>query len=448
MFEISVLLSRYLFVICILVFLWNGFIYVINERGTPYRSPKEAVNIQRFVTILMYLTAFFILAFNNETILPDFNALIICVMGLVIIIFMQKFSKKVFRNSCPLIWNGVSFLIAISLIMLYRLNPELAKKQLMWFYIAYFVTLFIPLVLRIVPRFEVFEVLYLILSFALILMTLAFGKEEFGSTNWIKIGTVGFQPSELVKFLYIFYLASAFRKKITKKTICITGFFSALLVLLLVFQKDLGSAFIFFMTYMFMVYIATSSSLLFFLGMSAASVAAVIAYNFFDHVKVRVFAWRNPLLDIDSGGYQIMQSLFAIGAGGIMGTGLGFGLPNKIPVVEKDFIYAAICEEFGVVFGVCVIFIFAMILFRGITIALRSTRRYYALIACGITTMLTIQAFLIIGGVTKFIPLTGVTLPFVSYGGSSVLISMFMICLLQWLHGYAEKTTFEGGDYY
>ena len=209
--------------------------------------------------------------------------------------------------------------------------------------------------------------------------------------------------------------------------------------MLLVLQKDLGSALIFFMTYMVMLYIATSNEFLFFLGMGAASVAAMGAYKLFSHVQVRVAAWRNPWADIDAGGYQIVSSLFAITTWGLFGSGLTKGMPKSIPVVESDMIFSAICEEFGVIFGAGVIGIFIMLLYRGVRIALDCNRRYYSILAAGVTTLISFQAFVILGGVMKLIPLTGVTLPFVSYGGSSVLVSLMMIGLLQWVCVYCEQ---------
>jgi len=305
--------------------------------------------------------------------------------------------------------------------------------------------MWIPVVLKLIPRFEAFEMMYIILSFGLILSTLLLGSKEYGSTNWIYIGTFSFQPSEIVKFLFIFYLASVFRKKVDLKELIITGGLSAGIVMLLVLQKDLGSALIFFLTYMTMLYISTSNELLFIGGMGAASFASVFAYKLFSHVRVRVAAWKNPWVDVDSGGYQIVQSLFAIGTGGLLGSGLTKGMPLSIPVVSKDFIFAAVCEEFGTIFGICIVGIFILLFARGFAIAFNSKRRYYSLIAAGFTAMMAFQTFLIIGGVIKLIPLTGVTLPFISYGGSSVVVSIITIGILQWLCGWQHTLDKEEG---
>ena len=172
------------------------------------------------------------------------------------------------------------------------------------------------------------------------------------------------------------------------------------------------------------------------LGFGAASAASVVAYKLFSHVRVRVAAWKNPWADIDAGGYQIVQSLFAIGTGGLLGSGLTRGMPLSIPVVSKDFIFSAICEEFGAIFGIGVLAVFVVLFIRGMMIAFVCQRRYYSLICAGFTAMMAFQTFLIVGGVIKLIPLTGVTLPFVSYGGTSITVSILMVSFIQWVHGY------------
>lgn len=447
MFELVLLFSRYLFIFYIVFYLYQGVVYVAEEQGGYIGNPQYAVSIQRIIIIFFHITAYLILSYIPGEFRFNTRYLITGAGGLLFIILALNVTRIVYKKSCPLIWNSMIFLLDIGIVMLQRLKPALAEKQLIWAVFGVSVMLLIPTILKIIPRFEMFEKLYIILSYALILSTLVFGSEEFGSVNWIKIGSIGFQPSEIVKFFFIFYLASVFRKRIELKQLITTGVLSAGIVLLFVIQKDLGSCLIFFLTYMAMLYIATSNVFLFFAGMSCASIASIIAYNLFSHVRVRVSAWRNPWADIDGGGYQIVQSLFAISTWGFLGSGLTKGMPESIPVVERDFIFSAICEEFGIIFAMGLVCIFIMIFFRGIKIALRCERRYYSLLASGITTMFAFQSFIIIGGVIKLIPMTGVTLPFVNYGGSSVVISIIMIGLLQWIESYYEIRSEEGADY-
>jgi cell division protein FtsW (lipid II flippase) len=387
----------------------------------------------------MHITAFLILAYNRDTRIYDWQTVLFGGAGCIFLLAAIHFLDRFYYEGCPLIWTGMLFLMDISLIMLQRLAPILAYKQLMWMVVGLMGMLMLPAFFRLIPRFEIFEWAFIIVCFGLLLCTKIFGVERHGSTNWLSIAGFTFQPSELVKFLFIFYLASVFRKRIEWKEFIISSALSAGVVLLLVLQKDLGSALIFFMTYMVMLYIATANEFLFFLGMIGAGGAATLAYKIFSHVRVRVAAWQNPWADIDSGGYQIVNSLFAITTWGLLGSGLTKGMPKSIPVVESDFIFAAICEEFGALFGAGVICIFIMLLYRGVRVALDCKRRYYSILAVGVITMLCFQAFIIIGGVIKLIPLTGVTLPFVSYGGTSVLVSLMMMGLLQWVCVYCEQ---------
>ncbi len=446
MFDLIIMLSRFLFAGYITFFLWEGVVYVAYEQGGYLGNPFSAVSWQRRILVLMHITAFLILAYEPNTFLFNFDVLAVGLAGFLFLLIGMYAVEHFYYEGCPLLWTGMFFLLDVSLIMLQRIKPSLAIRQLIWMAIGVVIMLCIPFVLRMIPKFEVFEWVYIILGYGLILSTLLFGKQKYGSVNWLQIGSITFQPSEIVKFLFIFYLASVFRKRVRLKELLITGSLSAGIVLLLVMQKDLGGALIFFMTYMVMLYITTSNEILFLSGMGAASVAAVLAYKLFSHVRVRVSAWKNPWADIETGGYQIVNSLFAITTWGLLGSGLTKGMPRSIPVVESDFIFAAICEEFGALFGIGIICVFIMIFFRGIRIALDCERRYYSLIAAGIISMFAFQAFLIIGGVIKLIPLTGVTLPFVSYGGSSVLVSILMMGLVQWICVYCEQHSIQNEE--
>ncbi len=447
MFDLIIMLSRYVFIGYIVLFLWQGVVYVAYEQGGYLGNPYTAVSMQRRLIVLMHLTAFLILSYHRGKYLFDVPTLIFGAVSLFFILMAVKLLDRFYYEGCPLIWTGILFLMDLSLIMLQRVEPYLAKRQMLWMAIGFAGMSLLPMFFRIIPRFEVFEWAYIIGAYGLLLCTRLFGIAKGGSTNWLSFSVgaldITFQPSEIAKFLFVFYLASVFRKRVEWRQFLITGVLSAGLVLLLVLQRDLGSALIFFMTYMVMLYIATSNEMLVLLGFGAASGAAAIAYKLFSHVRVRVAAWQNPWADIDTGGYQIVNSLFAITTWGLLGSGLTKGMPGTIPVVESDMIFAAICEEFGTLFGMGVIGVFIMLLYRGVRIALDCGRRYYSILAAGVTTMISFQAFVILGGVIKLIPLTGVTLPFVSYGGSSVLVSLMMIGLLQWVCVYCEQQNME-----
>ncbi|MBQ4347273.1 MAG: FtsW/RodA/SpoVE family cell cycle protein, partial [Firmicutes bacterium] len=239
---------------------------------------------------------------------------------------------------------------------------------------------------------------------------------------------------EVAKFLFVFYLASEFSGGWNKKKLFISAGFALGILLVLMYQRDLGAALIFFVTYLIVLYCVTGKFTLFLGGVGFLAAAALLAYNIFGHVKARAAGWLDPWADPSDGGYQILQSLFAITTFGFLGAGLGQGVPNRIPVVEKDMIFAAICEELGGIFGIALIALYLVFIILGIKVALRGRNLFTTMLAVGFTSILGFQFFLIIGGVTGFLPLTGVTMPFVSYGGTSMVVSLITAGIIQWLY--------------
>ena len=372
MYDFIILLSRYLFIIYIAVFVLMGLIFVTSERSENYGRLPRAISVQRKVMILMHLTAYAILCWDREKSSVNINV-IVSGAGALVYLFVSSFLLgKIYSHGCPLIWNCMYFLMDAGLIMLQRLNPELANKQLVWMTVSTVAIMIIPPMLKVMPKLEKFETFYLILAIALILLPFVFGNEEYGSLNWISIKGIGFQPSEIVKFMFLLYIACVFRKPLDFKKLCIVTGFAAFLVLCLVIQKDLGGALIFFVTYMLLLYITTSNLLLLVSGFGAMAMACVVAYKLFGHVRVRVQAWLDPWIDAGDTGYQITQSLFAITTWGFLGSGLTRGMPGKIPVVERDFIFAAICEEMGTLFAMGIVCIYILLFLRGMVIAVRA----------------------------------------------------------------------------
>ena len=268
---------------------------------------------------------------------------------------------------------------------------------------------------------------------ALLVVAVA-GQTSYGAKLSLSIGGISIQPSEFVKILFVLFIASMLYKKQDFHQVMITSVISAFFVLALVASKDLGGALLYFFTYLVMVYVATRKFTYFGAGILAMSLAAVIGYKIFSHVQTRVLAWSDPLRVIDNEGYQICQSLFAIGTGGWFGLGLNQGMPNKIPVVSKDFIFAAISEEMGGVFALCLIMVCVSCFFMIMNVAMKLRDNFYRLAAVGLGTLYALQVFLTIGGVIKFIPSTGVTLPLVSYGGSSLLSTLIVFGIIQGLY--------------
>jgi cell division protein FtsW len=252
-----------------------------------------------------------------------------------------------------------------------------------------------------------------------------------------------FQPSELLKLLLVVFLASYFdehqhslRVARDHNLTAIAPYLAPLLLMwgfcigLLVWQRDLGAATLFFALFIGLLYLATGRLGYVGGGVALLLVAGALGYFAFDVVALRVNAWWNPWPDADDRAFQIVQSLYALASGGVIGQGIGQGFPDYIPVVHSDFVFAAIAEEWGLVGTIGVVASFAVLAHRGLRIASRARRPFHVYLAAGVTLLIGAQSFLIMGGVTKLLPLTGVTLPFVSYGGSSLFMSHLMVGLL------------------
>jgi len=287
----------------------------------------------------------------------------------------------------------------------------------------------IPYLYARLTRLKNYELYLLFAGAALITLPFFIGETKHGAANWITFGPLSFQPSEAVKLIFIAYLARAMAGGSKKpRDLAVPAAYGAFITLVLVLQRDLGGALIFFVVFLFMLYIATGSAAMTLGAAVCAAAACAAAYaafpGLFAHVAVRVTAWLNPWGDVDAGGYQITQALFAIGTWGVFGSGLTRGYPGKIPVAASDFVFPAVCEEFGLLYGLCVIGVIMLSLYYGYAAAVKNKTVTGALFTIGLVLSLTFQGFLSIGGNIKLIPHTGVTLPFMSYGGSSLAASM------------------------
>ena len=256
------------------------------------------------------------------------------------------------------------------------------------------------------------------------------GVWKYGARNWIEIGGFSIQPSEFMKPVFIITLASGMSNRPRFIKTLPTLAFAAACCALLLYQRDLGALLLYFLTTVAMFFIATNNGLLTMAGLGMGAGAAVIAYKAFPYVQRRVAMWQNPWSDPEVYGYQIVQALIAIGSGGLFGMGLGLGSPRNIPLYHSDFIFAALTEEFGLIFSVGLLIIYVMIIMRGLIIAMNARTSFHSLTALGIVVMLGLQTILIVGGNTKLLPLTGVTLPLISSGGSSLVSTFFAIGVL------------------
>lgn len=443
--DMFILLSRYVFVGFMIVFIYISATFVTNVPNKLSIFEKHKTKLQYTCIFFFNLAGYSILIARQEDKLLKIGLLKNGIMFIVVVTLTGWILRITKRSKEIPMYNIILFLANIGIIMLERLNHNEASKQIIWCALGLGLALFLPRLLQVFINHK-FRTLYAIAGWLLILTPFLLGEEKNGANNWIMIGSgegaFGFQPSEMVKILLVLYLASALLtkdgKKLNYRKFIVPMLTAAGYILCLVLQRDLGGGLIFFLTSLTMLYVASNSILLYLLGIGSGTMAAMIGYTLFSHVRVRVEAWRDPWKDISGKGYQIVQALFAIGTWGWFGSGLTRGYPEKIPVVTSDFIFAAICEEFGNLFGIGVIFLYLILILYGIRILLDINDDFLLLLGLGIINLIGIQVFLIVGGVIKLIPLTGVTLPFVSYGGSSMLVSIFMIGLLQYVADHME----------
>lgn len=411
-------LSRYAMALLMAFYTLSGFQMVRKQE----EEKRTALWQQAFLLFALLLMGDLILYLNtgNVKVLYFCGAQVILYLGFLIL------QRVIYPGADRLLNHNLLLFLSVGLLMLARLSFDKAGRQLELAVLAAGLTFLIPWVIRRSGKLRGYYWWYGAAGAGLLTAVLIAGSLSFGAKLAITIHGVTFQPSEFVKILFVFFVAGMLYERQDFRRVVVTTCAAAVHVLVLVLSRDLGGALIFFVTYLVMLYLATRQPFYFLAGLLAGSVAAWMAWKLFAHVQTRVQAWSDPFSVIEHGGYQVTQSLFAIGTGSWFGLGLGQGMPYKIPVVEEDFIFAAIAEELGILFAVFLIFVYLCSFYMIFNIAMCLKDAYYRLVAAGLGTLFIFQAFLSIGGVIKFIPSTGVTLPFISYGGSS-LLSMFAI---------------------
>lgn len=425
-------LSRYLLIILAAVYAMKCFTVFRSkhawDRGSVYMTQN----------ILMFLIHFvcYLIIFLNERTMAVLAFYIFQVIFFVVTLVLYS---VMYRHASRLLVNNMCFLMMVGFVMLTRLDFDLAIRQFCIAVAGAAVALVIPVIIAKVHTLDRFGIVYGVLCFLVLASVFVFGRSANGATNWIQIGPIGLQPSELAKVIFVFFAAAMLCMRTDFKYLVFVSIFAAAFVLVLVAENDLGAAVIFFMTYLFMVYVASQKARYLAIGFGGLAAASVIAYRFFGQVQVRVQVWLNPWADYAGTGYQIAQSLFAIGTGGWFGMGLYQGAPRDIPIVESDFIFSAICEELGGLFAICIVLVYISCFIMFINISLQLTRPFYKLLAIGLSAAYAFQLFLTLGGVIKFIPHTGVTLPLISYGGSSILSTIITFAVIQGLYLLKQK---------
>ena len=396
------------------------------------KREKRLLNLVYLLCLLLFTA----LGFLQQPF--DKFALIMGVVLCVLIGYSHFIVRRFYPDGDKFILIFASVLAVVGVAMLYRINPNTAIKQLIWIALGIIGYILIVVILPDLKSFAKYKNVYMIITLVLMPLALIFGTEQFGAKNWILIGPISFQPSEFAKIALVLYLAAALATYESKKSFkeevkqlfqpaLVAGFSMGCMVL----QRDLGSALIFFGISITLLYVATSKKKYVFTALGLAAIGSVAGYTMFGHVRERVMIWRDPWKYALGSSYQIVEGMYSIAAGGLFGVGLGQGHFQNLPVKESDMIYAIICEEFGIIFAIGLMIIYFLLFYRGIRAAFVTKDSYSQLIAVGFSTMIACQTLVIIGGIFSVIPLTGITLPIISYGGASVLTIFFALGILQ-----------------
>lgn len=432
-------LSKYIMVILFALYTYQGFSALRKNCSVKKQRRKERFQI--FYMYLIHLNAYAVLYFStgNQNLLLFYMAQVLFFTMILILYY------TVYTNCSRLVVNNMCMLMAIGFVMLTRLSFDTALRQFEIAVIAVAITMMIPLIIaRARSMFRKLSWLYAIVGISLLGVVAVLGVATKGANLSFTVAGITVQPSEFVKIIFVFLVASMLYKSTEFLQVVEVTILAAVHVLILVLSRDLGGALIFFVAFLVMLYVATRKPFYFLSGLLAGCVASVAAYYLFNHVRVRVIAWQDPLGHYEREGNQVSNSLFAIGTGGWFGMGLNQGMPNRIPEVKKDFIFSAIAEEFGGIFALCLILVCVSCFLMFLNIAMQMKDHFYKYVALGLGTIYGFQVFLSIGGNIKFIPSTGVTLPLVSYGGSSLLSTLAIFAIIQGLYLMRHK---EGGSH-
>jgi peptidoglycan glycosyltransferase len=348
----------------------------------------------------------------------------------------------------PILLPTACLLNGIGYVFIARLDQHLAGLQATWTALGVAAFLLTLVLVRHVRDLERYRYTFALVGIGLLLLPLApvIGENINGARLWVRLGSITFQPGELAKIALAIFFASYLveRADLLRQGTRRVGRFLVLdprhlapilaawglSLLIFLFENDLGSSFLFFALFIGMLWVSTGRGYYLALGAALFAAGSVFALKVVGHARGRVAVWRNPWPVYNTGGYQIIQAWFAIAAGGIFGDGPGLGSPQRIPAAATDFIFAAIAEELGLLGAAAVVAAFLLIVGSGLRIAIRCDRPFEKLLAAGLSIIIGVQTFVIIGGVTRLIPLTGITLPFMSYGGSSLIANYILLALL------------------
>jgi cell division protein FtsW (lipid II flippase) len=368
-------------------------------------------------------------------------------LGLILgLLLVAHFAVRRFaRNADAVLLPIAGLLNGIGYVFIARLNQDLAGLQATWTLLGIVAFIATLVVFRRARDLDRYRYTFALIGVGLLVMPLlpGIGRTINGARLWVSIGPINFQPGEMAKIaLAIFFSAYLVEKRellsdfgrgrLLPQPRAMAPLLVAWGVSLLVMtaEKDLGSSLLFFALFIGLLWVATNRATYLGIGAGLFAAGSLFAYTAFDHVQSRVRIWRDPWPYAADQGYQLVQGLYAMGSGGLAGSGIGLGSPQKIPAAATDFIFAAIGEETGLIGTIAVVTAFVLMVAVGLRIALRADQPFEKMLATGLTLILGVQTFIILGGVTQLVPLTGITLPFVSYGGSSLVANYVLLALL------------------
>ncbi|EOS24175.1 hypothetical protein C806_02217 [Lachnospiraceae bacterium 3-1] len=426
-------LSKYTMIILFALYTWQCF-SALNKK-VDLEEQAWKFKKQVMYMYLFHLNAYGVLYLStkNQDLLKFYLEQVVFFLTVQVCyrIFYKRVSKLIVNNMC--------MLMCIGFVVLTRLSYKHAVKQFVIAVISMAITMLIPFFISRWKFVRSLTWMYALAGITMLGVVAVLGAVSHGAKLSFSVAGVTIQPSEFIKIIFVFFVASMFYESTEFIQVVKATVVAAMHVVILVLSRDLGAALIFFIAYLVMLYVATRKLYYFAGGLLCGAAASVVAYYLFNHVRVRVVAWQDPLAVFEREGNQISNSLFAIGTGGWFGMGLNQGMPYKIPEVKQDFIFSAVAEELGGIFAICLILVCVSCFLMFLNIAMQIKDFFYKLVALGLGTIYGFQIFLSIGGDIKFIPSTGVTLPLVSYGGSSLLSTLIIFAIIQGLYLMRER---------
>lgn len=416
-------ISRFVMIAALFLYVVESFIGIFVHKG-DYKTGRY---IRQYVYILLIHVAGMLTIYVHE---QKKEILIFLVVQAAVLFIVSRVAVIIYKKISKMLLNHLTLFLVIGFVIQTRLSFQVSLRQFKIITIALILFLVIPTLIKRLEKLSKLSFVYAIVGIVLLGVVFVLGRSTYGAKLAISIMGISFQASEFVKILFVFFAASFLQRACSGLKVLSAGLVAGVFAGILVLSRDLGSALIFCITYLVMVFAGSGKYRYLVIGSAIGILASFLAYKLFSHVQVRVDTWLDPFADVDGKGYQLTQSLFAISTGGWFGSGLCEGLPRTIPFVEEDFVFSAIAEELGTVFAILLILAYLSCVLLFLKVAGRRSESFYRLIAVGLTASFGTQIVLTVGGGTRFIPLTGVTLPLVSIGGTSVMATIFMFAII------------------